>query len=202
LIEFIYINAKQATLKCNSFYVMTDYNVFIYYDVENNILKEKILTVKNRIKKLHSDRKTLLKQWKSTVMLQVKIYNQKHKLKTFNRNNLVLLSTKNLKQKHSFKKLSHKFTDSFCIANIIKKQIYYLYLFIIYRFHNVFHVFYLESYNWWNNNSVMLILSSSELIDNNEKYKIKKLLKSNNIKVICDIRLNERIIFLSMINEY
>jgi len=41
---------------------MMSYNVFIHYDVENNILKKKILTVKNRVKKLYSNRKTLLRQ--------------------------------------------------------------------------------------------------------------------------------------------
>jgi len=61
LIEFTYINAKQTTLKYSSFYAMTDYNVFIYYDVKNNVLKEKIFAAKNRVKKLHIDRKTLLK---------------------------------------------------------------------------------------------------------------------------------------------
>jgi len=89
----------------------------------------------------------LLKQEKSAVTSQIKTYNQKHKSKTFNKSNLILLSMKNLKQKQSHKKLSHKFADSFCIADIIEKQIYYLYLFIIYRIHNVFYVFYFELYN-------------------------------------------------------
>jgi len=57
------------TLKCNSFYVMISYNVFIHYDVENNISEEKILAVKNRVKKLHVNREVLLKQWKNTVTL-------------------------------------------------------------------------------------------------------------------------------------
>jgi len=110
-------------------------------------------------------------------MSQVKTYNQKHKSKTFSKNILILLSTKNLKQKCSSKKLSHKFADSFCIADIIKKQVYYLYLFIIYQIHNVFYVFYLELYNQQNNNSITSILSSLKLIDNNEKYEIKKIIK-------------------------
>ncbi len=54
-------------------------------------------------------------------MLYVKIYNQKHKSKTFNKNILVLLSMKNLSQKQSHKKLLHKFSESFYITNIIKK---------------------------------------------------------------------------------
>jgi len=84
---------------------------------------------------------------------------------------------KNLKQKCSSKKLLHKFTDSFHIADIIKKQVYCLYLLIIYRIHDVFHVFYLELYNQQNNNSIMSMLSSSELIDDDEKYKIKEIIE-------------------------
>jgi len=100
---------------------MMNYNAFIYYDVENNVLKEIIFTVKNKVKKLYSDRETLLKQWKSAVVLQVKIYNQKYISKTFNKSDLILLSMKNLKQKYFFKKLSHKFAESFCITKSIKK---------------------------------------------------------------------------------
>jgi len=40
---------------------MMSYNAFIYYDVENNVLKEKILAAKNKIKKLYTDREMLLK---------------------------------------------------------------------------------------------------------------------------------------------
>jgi len=80
---------------------------------------------------------------------------------------------KNLKQKWSHKKFLHKFADSFHITDIIRKQIYCLYLFIIYRIHNNFHVFYLKSYNQQNNNNTTSVLSSSELIDDDEKYKIK-----------------------------
>jgi len=115
-------------------------------------------------------------------MLQVKTYNQKHKSKTFNKNNLVLLFMKNLKQKCSSKKLLHKFAESFCITESIKKQVYHLHLFIIYRIHNVFHVFYLELYNQQNNNSVMLMLLSSELIDNDKKYEIKKIIEKQQHK--------------------
>jgi len=37
LAEFAYINTKQVTLGCSPFYVMLGYNVFIHYDVENNV---------------------------------------------------------------------------------------------------------------------------------------------------------------------
>jgi len=98
IIDWIYLYKwKQMTLKCNLFYVMMNYNVFIHYDVENNVLKEKIFTVKNKVKKLYSDRKTLLQWWKNVVVSQIKSYNQKHISKIFNRNNLILFLMKNLK---------------------------------------------------------------------------------------------------------
>jgi len=91
------------------------------------------------VKKLYSIRKKLLQQWKSTMMSQIKTNNQKHKSKIFNKNNLILLLMKNLNQKCSSKKLLHKFAKSFHINKSIKKQIYHLYLSVIYWIHNVFH---------------------------------------------------------------
>jgi len=156
---------------------MMNYNVFIHYDVENNILKEKISAVKNRVKKLYNNSETLLRWWESVVVSQIKIYNQKHISKTFNKNNLVLLSMKNLKQKCSSKKLSHKFAESFHINKSIKKQTYCLYLSIIYWIHNAFHVSYLELYRHKENNSETLYFFASELIDEKEKYEVKEILE-------------------------
>jgi len=36
LAKFAYINAKQLTLRCSSFYMMTGYNASIHYDIKNN----------------------------------------------------------------------------------------------------------------------------------------------------------------------
>jgi len=96
LAEFAYINAKQSTLGCSFFYTMTGYNAFIYYNIENNIWEEEMPAAKNRVKQLHEACEKLLKWWKSTVASQVKAYNQRHKLKTYNKGDLVLLSMKNL----------------------------------------------------------------------------------------------------------
>ena len=155
---------------------MLRYNVFIHYDVENNTWKKEILAAKKQIEKLHVIREKLLQWWKSAVAFQIKTYNQKHKSKTFNKNDLVLLSMKNLQQKQSHKKLSHKYAESFHIADIIKKQAYCLHLLTIYQVHDVFHVFYLESYNWHNGNNVAPELSFPELIDESEKYEIEEIL--------------------------
>jgi len=182
LTEFAYINAKQSTLGCSSFYMMTGYNAFIYYDVEDNAWEEKVPTAKNRVKQLHEARKKLSKQWESAVTSQVKAYNKKHKPKTYNKGNLVLLSMKNLSQKRSNKKLLHKFAESFRIQDIVRKQAYRLHLPTHYWIHNVFHVSYLESYNWRLNNQTMLKLPSSKLINESEEYKVEEILEKQRRK--------------------
>jgi len=177
LTEFVYINAKQSTLRCSSFYMMTGYNTSIHYNIEDNTWEEKVLTIKNRVKQLHEARKKLSKQWESAVASQVKAYNQKHKLKTYNKDNLVLLSMKNLSQKRSNKKLSHKFAESFYIQDIVRKQAYHLHLFTHYWIHNVFHVSYLKSYNQCLNDQTTLKLLFSELINESKEYEVEKILK-------------------------
>ena len=67
LAEFAYINAKQSTLKCSPFYMMTGYNASIHYDIENNAWEGKVPTAKNRVKQLHEAHKKLSKQWESAV---------------------------------------------------------------------------------------------------------------------------------------
>ena len=121
LAEFTYINAKQATLECSSFFVLTEYNISIHYDVENNILKGEIPIAKKRIKKLHKIRKMMLKCWERVIVSQVRVYNKRHQSKSYQVENLMLLLMKNLSQKHSHKKLLHKFAESFCICDIINQ---------------------------------------------------------------------------------
>ena len=84
---------------------------------------------------------------------------------------------KNLNQKHSSKKLSHKFAESFHINKSIEKQTYHLHLFVIYQIHNILYVSYLESYRHKEDNSEILYFLTSELIDDEEKYEVKKILE-------------------------
>ncbi len=177
LAKFAYINIKQSTLGCSFFYMMTEYNAFIHYNVENNIWEKEVPTVKNRVKQLHEACEKLLKQWKSTVASQVKAYNQRHKSRTYNKSNLVLLLMKNLSQKRLNKKLSHKFAESFHIQDIVKKQAYHLYLSTHYWIHNVFHVSYLKPYNQHLNDEIMQVLPSSKLINEKKEYEIEKILR-------------------------
>jgi len=157
--------------------MMTEYNVFIHYNIENNVWEEEVSVIKDRVKMLHNVKETLLKWWKNAVTSQVKVYNKKHYLKTYKKEDLVLLLIKNLSQKCLHKKLLHKFAELFCICDIIKKQAYWLSLSITYQIHDVFHVFYLKSYNWHQDNDTVLKLSSSELTEQKEKYEVKKILK-------------------------
>jgi len=89
---------------------------------------------------------------------------------------------KNLSQKRSNKKLSHKFAESFCIQDIVKKQAYRLHLLTHYRIHNVFHVSYLKSYNQRLNDQTTLKLLSSELINKSKEYEVEEILEKQRKK--------------------
>ncbi len=108
---------------------------------------------------------------------QAKYYNQKHKSKFFNVDDLVMLSAKNLKQKKSSKKLSNKMIKFFHIQKLINKQMYHLDLSVIYRVHSVFHVFLLKSYNCRLNDDSILDYFVLEFIDDEQEWKIEKILQ-------------------------
>ena len=60
---------------------------------------------------------------------------------------LIMLTIKNLKQKRLSKKLFHKFINLFRIIDKMRSQVYRLFLSIIYRIYNIFHIFLLKSYH-------------------------------------------------------
>ena len=88
-----------------------------------------------------------------------------------------MLSAKNLKQKKLSKKLSNKMIEFFHIQELINKQMYCLDLSVIYRVHSVFHVFLLESYNRRLNDDFILNYFVLELIDDEQEWKIEKILQ-------------------------
>ncbi len=108
---------------------------------------------------------------------QTKYYNWKHKFKFFNVNDLIMLSAKNLKQKKLNKKLSNKMIKFFHIQEFIDKQMYHLNFLIIYKFHSVFHVSLLKSYNCRLNDDFILKYLTSELIDDEQEWKVEKILQ-------------------------
>ena len=127
-------------------------------------MKKKISTINEKIKQLHKIQKKLIQQWVHIVKLQTKYYNQKHIFKKFNFDDLIMLFVQNIKQKKTFKKLFHKFIESFHVFKIVDKQIYELILFIKYKIHFVFHVFYLQMYIQRIDNDNAAFLFSSNII--------------------------------------
>ncbi len=95
-----------------------------------------------------------------------------------------MLSAKNLKQKKSSKKLLNKMIEFFCIQKLIDKQIYCLDLSIIYKVHSAFHVFLLKSYNCRLNDDFILNYLVFELIDDEQEWKIEKILQKQKRKKI------------------
>ncbi len=95
-----------------------------------------------------------------------------------------MLSAKNLKQKKLSKKLSNKMIEFFHIQELIDKQMYHLDLSIIYKVHSVFHVFLLESYNRRLNDDFILNYLVLKLINDEQEWKIEKILQKQKRKKI------------------
>ncbi len=88
-----------------------------------------------------------------------------------------MLSAKNLKQKKLSKKLSNKMLELFCIQEFIDKQMYHLSLSIIYKIHSVFHVSFLKLYNRKLNDDFIFKYLAFKLIDNEQEWKVEKILQ-------------------------
>ena len=134
------------------FYLIYNYYSEIYYKVENNFIKEKILSIQKYIKQFYNLKKVLTKRFENAVAQQTKYYNKRYKLKSFAVEELIMLSTRNLKQKRFSKKILYKYIKLFRIKNKIKTQIYCFILFNIYRIYNTFYILFLELYLYCANN--------------------------------------------------
>ena len=144
--------------------------------VENNEHEKEVSAVTERVKHLHDICKVLVKWWQNIVNLQVKYYDKKHTSQIYKMRNLVILLIKNLQLKKSSWKLSHKFIRPFRVKDLVEKQMYRLFLSDTYWIHNVFYVFYLKLYQCcWEDESISS-LQLSELINNEEEYKIEEIL--------------------------
>ena len=86
-----------------------------------------------------------------------------------------MLFTKNLKNVKLKKKLFYKFTNSFKVIDVVNAQTYRLKFLKQWKIHSVFHVFLLKLY-YKNLN----VVASNEMIlmNENEKWKIKDILKN------------------------
>ena len=78
---------------------MYKYNSEIYYEIENNSIKEEISFAKEQIKQFHDIRNQLIQRLQKASVQQTKYYNVNHQLKSYVVSDLMLLSTKNFKQK-------------------------------------------------------------------------------------------------------
>ncbi len=155
---------------------MYDYKSIFDIHIKNDAMKEEVSAAKEHVEMLQDVQNTLMKQWQNVIDAQVKYYNWKHKSKFFNVNDLIMLSAKSLKQKKLSKKLSNKMIEFFRIQKFIDKQMYCLDLSIIYKVHSVFHVFLLESYNRRLNDDSILDYLVLKLIDDEQEWKIEKIL--------------------------
>ena len=146
LTKFVHNNFTHASVETLSFYLIYEYNSEIHYKIENNFIKERISSAKERVKRFYNIRNQLMQRLQRVSAEQTKYYNVNYKSKKYVVSDLILLSTKNLKQKRFNKKLSHKFIELFQMKNKIDEQTYRFILFNIYRIHNTFHVSFLKSY--------------------------------------------------------
>ena len=124
---------------------MYEYNSKVYYQIENNFIKQKILFAKKRVKQFYNIRNQLMQRLQKVSAQQIKYYNVNHQLKSYVVNDLILLSIKNFKQKRLNKKLLHRFINSFRMKNTINEQMCRLTLSNIYCLYNIFHVSFLKS---------------------------------------------------------
>ena len=76
---------------------MYEYNSEIHYKVENNFIKEKISSAKERVKRFHDIRNQLIQRLQRVSEQQTKYYNINHQSKSYAVSDLMLLSIKNLK---------------------------------------------------------------------------------------------------------
>ena len=113
-----------------------------------------------------------------------------------------MLFIKNFKLKKFSKKLSNKFINSFKIVKIVKTQTYRLILFDTFKIHLIFHVLYLKLYKRQLNDDVTSTLFLFKLIDNQLKWKIKKILKKKFSKKKFIIKFAELNISTNILNEF
>ena len=149
---------------------MYEYNSEIHYEVENNFIKERISSAKERVKRFHDIRNQLMQRLQKASAQQIKYYNVNHQSKSYAVSDLTLLSIKNLKQKRLSKELLHRFVDSFQMKNKIDELTYRLTLSTIYDIHNIFHVSLLKSYlHRVDDSKTKIMIQISKLINDIEQ---------------------------------
>jgi hypothetical protein len=174
VVEFAYNNNWHSIIKISSFIIIFDEFLKWKQYQENDEIE--ISTTNLRIDYSEFLWEILYMSLKNASSDQVKYYDKKHILKSFNVKDKVLLNSKNIKTNKSSKKLNHKYLKSFEMKLSIDKQTYRLRLFkSFWSFHNVFHVFLLKSYR---KRFEVTSFSSSTLLKDDEHFEIKSVLNS------------------------
>ena len=141
------------------------FNCKICIDITNNIIKKKILTVKNHVKKLHKLQQKLYLQLVKVQEQMTTYYNAHYISKQFKIENLIKLFIKNLKLK--YQKLSFYWINLFRMLEQISEQAYKLVLSSKYAcLHPVFSVHLLEDYHHYHNNTELMIMPDLENFQN------------------------------------
>ena len=183
LTKFAYNNFTHAFVNASPFYLMYKYNSKIHYEVEDNFIKRRISSAKERVKQFHNIRNQLMQRLQKVSAQQTKYYNASHQSKSYAVNDLMLLSIKNLKQKRLNKKLSHRFVDSFRMKNKIDEQTYRLTLSNTYSIYNIFHMSFLKSYlHCVDDQETKVMMQASKLINDIEQWEIKKIMNRTKSK--------------------
>ena len=144
--EFMYNNRMQSFIECSLFYTLCEYHLEINFFIRDDEHKEEIFAVTERVKHLYNICKALAEWWQNIVNSQAKYYDKKHISQIYKMRDLVMLLIKNQQLKRSNWKLSHKFIEPFRVKDLVEKQMYRLFLSDTYWIYNVFHIFYLKSY--------------------------------------------------------
>ena len=177
LTQFVYNCAKHASTKMSFFETLLEYNSnFLWHLDESDI---DIFVARNRIVSLLKRKEKLENNLRRATKSQIKFANRELKRKKFKVNDQIMLFIKNIKQAKFKKKLLNKYTNSFKIEDIVAKQTYCLRLLFKWRIHSIFHVFLFENYY---NNNITFVFSKIKLINDQEEWKIEKILDRKNKK--------------------
>ncbi len=165
LVQFAYNNSHNHIIQMSLNRLLYKFNCEIHIDITDNIIKRRILAVKDHIKKLHKLQQKLCLWLVKAQEQMITYYNTHHILKQFKIRNLIKLFIKNLKLK--CQKLSSYWINLFRMLEQINEQTYRLMLFTKYVcLHSVFSIQLLEDYHCYHNNTELIIMSDLKDLQN------------------------------------
>ena len=174
LIQYVYNSASHASTNLSFFKIVFEIKTNFQFDWDDERCLN-VFVAKNRIQLLWNECDKFIQRFASAQTAQTRAHNKKIILKNFQVEDRVMLFTKNLKDVKLKKKLFYKFTKFFEVIDVVNTQTYHLKLSKQWKIHFVFHVFLLKFYHTNSN-----VVASSEMIfiNENEKWKVKDILKN------------------------